>query len=152
MYNKYLNEEKYQENKNKVKKVSKILLILGIIILLLGIVFLAMGFLGFSNIFDIGQKSAEVGNIDDSQISKGMFESFGLISLGMITTSIGVSLLMGSGIAMFVAHSRDINAFNAQSSIPVAKEVVNEMAPSVGTVAKEVTKGIKEGLDDENKS
>lgn len=35
--------------------------------------------------------------------------------------------------------------------MPVAKEGLEKMAPSMGTAAKEITKGIKEGLEDEEK-
>ena len=137
--NQYLNEEKYMKNKNKIKKVGKILLIIGIVILILGIVLQVIGFIGFGSEFN---QDISANNVDNT------FGTFGLISGGMFSVFIGVSLMMAGGISMIIAHSREINEFSAQSTIPVAKEAVNEMAPSAGTVAKEVTKGIKEGLDD----
>ncbi len=33
--------------------------------------------------------------------------------------------------------------------MPIAKEVIEKIAPSVGVAAKEIAKGIKEGLKDE---
>lgn len=45
------------------------------------------------------------------------------------------------------ANGREISAFYAQQQIPIAKEGIEKMAPSVGNVAKEITKGIKEGLN-----
>ena len=43
----YLNEEKYQQTKGKVKNVGKILLIFGIIALVLGIILIILGLLVF---------------------------------------------------------------------------------------------------------
>lgn len=51
-----------------------------------------------------------------------------------------------------IAKMRHIAAFTAQQTMPVAKEATEKMAPTVGVVAKEITKGVKEGLkEDENK-
>lgn len=51
------------------------------------------------------------------------------------------------------AHLRQISAYMAQQQMPIAKESIEKIAPSVGVAAKEITKGIKEGLeDDENES
>ena len=147
--NKYLNEEKYQKNKNKLKKVAKILFIVGGIVLVLGLISFIFGILGFSNTFDIGVSSP---NVEDSQIAKGVFGSFGLIGISMFLFFIGTSLLMFGGVLMFIAHGREINTFTTQSTIPVAKEGIDEMAPTIGNVSKEITKGIKEGLNEEDKS
>jgi len=50
-------------------------------------------------------------------------------------------------VAIFTtANGREINAFYAQQQIPVAQEGIEKMAPSVGNAAKEIAKGIKEGL------
>lgn len=63
-----------------------------------------------------------------------------------------------------LTHRREITAFTAQQAMPVAKEVMEDMAPTVGKagktiakemapvygdMAKEIAKGIKEGLKDE---
>jgi len=53
------------------------------------------------------------------------------------------------GMIIMMAKRREIIAFHAQQVVPVGKEVMDEMAPSVGNVAKEISKGIKEGLKDE---
>lgn len=50
------------------------------------------------------------------------------------------------------SHMREISAFTAQQQMPVAKEGIEKMAPSVGVAAKEIAKGVKEGLkEDEDK-
>lgn len=61
------------------------------------------------------------------------------------------------GIFVFVlafAKGRHILAFTTQQTMPVAKESIDEMAPTIGNaageIAKGVTKGIKNGLEDEN--
>ena len=52
----------------------------------------------------------------------------------------------------FLAFRREISAFSMQQSIPVVKEGMEKMSPTAGVVAKEIAKGVKEGLkDDENK-
>ena len=52
------------------------------------------------------------------------------------------------------AKRRHILAFTTQQTMPVAKESIDEMAPTIGNaageIAKGVTKGIKNGLEDEN--
>ena len=67
----------------------------------------------------------------------------------------GAVLLMGGMIALslfMMTKQREISAYVAQSHMPVAKESVEEMAPSAGVAAKEIAKGIKEGLkEDEEK-
>ena len=35
--------------------------------------------------------------------------------------------------------------------MPIAKEGIDEMAPTIGNAAKEIAKGIKKGLKDEEK-
>lgn len=73
---------------------------------------------------------------------------------------------MISFMLFFTAKRRNIMAFSAQQAIPIAKEGIEEIAPSIGKaganiakemapvygdIAKEISKGIKEGLKDEEK-
>lgn len=44
---------------------------------------------------------------------------------------------------------REIAAFTTQQMMPVAKEGIEEIAPSIGKAAKHITKGIKDGLKDD---
>lgn len=54
------------------------------------------------------------------------------------------SCMISGSIYMF-AKRREITAFTAQQVMPVAKEGIDEMAPTIGNVAKEISKGIKDG-------
>lgn len=44
---------------------------------------------------------------------------------------------------------REIAAFTTQQIMPVAKEGIEDIAPSIGKAAKHITKGIKDGLKDD---
>ena len=73
---------------------------------------------------------------------------------------------MFSGITYLSTKQREILAYHAQQVMPVAKEgmekvaptlgkvgasIAKEMAPVYGDIAKEISKGIKDGLKDEDK-
>lgn len=83
----------------------------------------------------------------------GLVMSFGFNKLNFgVFSVIGLAIFGFGSMAKMLGNGREINAFLAQQQMPVAKETVEKMAPSAGTVAKEVTKGIKEGLqEDTNK-
>ena len=138
MEQEYLSEEKYKEDVKKLKKVGKFLLIIGAIIFVIGLVFFVLGFLGVSNV---------IGIRDVDQAAKSIFGKFGFFIIGGIFDSVGSTAMIIGGIVMFIAHRREIVAFTTQQVMPVAKEGIEKMAPTVGVVAKEITKGIKEGLD-----
>ena len=85
------------------------------------------------------------------------------ISLTVLDTSlihvcsVGSSTVGVAAVSVFVlafAKGRHILAFTTQQTMPVAKESIDEMAPTIGNaageIAKGVTKGIKNGLEDEN--
>lgn len=56
--------------------------------------------------------------------------------------------LILTGVILFVAFRRNVLAFKTQQVMPVAKEGIEKMSPTLGTVAKDITKGVKEGLED----
>ena len=56
--------------------------------------------------------------------------------------------LIISGSIFSIAKRRKILAFTAQQVMPVAKEGIDEMAPTIGDAAEKITRGIKKGLDD----
>lgn len=60
-------------------------------------------------------------------------------------TFICIATCIISGFIFLVSKQRNILAFQAQQLIPIAKEGVDEMAPAMGNLAREVTKGRKEG-------
>lgn len=49
------------------------------------------------------------------------------------------------------AKGREINAFYAQQQIPVVKEGIEEMTPTVGNAIGKISKEIKKGLDEDEK-
>lgn len=78
--------------------------------------------------------------------------SFVSMYIGMILGPIGV-FATGIGFALFTAgKNREINAYFAQQQMPVVKEGIEKVAPSVGVAAKEISKGVKEGLKDEDRT
>ena len=122
----YLNEEKYQKVNKKVNKTGTILLVIGGLMVVSAIVIFIV-FIGVLN----KPMSAAIG---------GPLLVFGLALVGF------------GGQAKFLGHAREINAYMTQQQMPVAKEGIEKMAPSVGVAAKEIAKGVKEGLkEDEDK-
>lgn len=85
------------------------------------------------------------------------FDSFYSIPFYMIGGFIIVATCLISGLIFIFGKRREIMAFTTQQVMPVAKEGIDEMTPTIGnaagSIAKGITKGIKEGLKDseENK-
>lgn len=52
---------------------------------------------------------------------------------------------------MFIlsAKRREITAFQVQQVMPVAQEGIEKMSPTMGNAAKEIAKGVKEGMKDD---
>ena len=69
-----------------------------------------------------------------------MFGAFIIISSGMISLFIYI-----------FAKRREIMVFSTQQVMPVAQEGIDKMAPTVGNAAKELAKGIKEGINEADK-
>lgn len=80
--------------------------------------------------------------------STGDFASSVFIGIGGFICF--VSCMIAFSIFSF-AKRRHILAFTAQQVMPVAKESMDEMAPTVGNFAGEIAKGIKKGLKDDEK-
>ena len=146
--NKYLNEEQYQQNEKKFKRTGKIVLIVGICMLILGFVFLVLGFAGFGK---TGISAASETGLNSEQTAKGVLGGFGLFALGGFLDTFGLFVTGIGGMIMFMAHRREITAFTTQQVMPVAKEGIDEIAPTIGNVAGEIAKGIKKGLNEANK-
>lgn len=65
---------------------------------------------------------------------------------------IGIALtVLSIGDLLRHIFARDVISYYAQQQMPIEKEKIKEIVPSVGVVAKEITKGVKEGLEDESK-
>lgn len=173
---KLLSEEKYQRNNAKVKKVGKMLLIIGVITLVISIALIIIGFVSTgnsaSNAFDkVGSNAINNFNsmdqntvINETQntfnstkdTAKGMFGSVGLFALGGFLNFIGFALTIAGGVVMFIAHRREITAYTTQQVMPVAQEGIEKITPTVanaaGSIAQSISKGIQEGKNEvENK-
>lgn len=138
---KYLNEDSYQKSNQKVKKIGKTLLIIGIITLVIGFVISALGFMNFGSTFtDV---------MGPEQMAKGAFGRMGILVLGGIINSVGFLLTISGGIVLLVAHRREITAYGVQQVMPVAKEGIEEVTPTVanaaGSIAESISKGIENG-------
>ena len=94
------------------------------------------------------------------------FNSFGSIPYYMIGAFIIIASCMFAGAIFVFAKRREILAFQAQQVMPVAQEgiekiaptlgkagasIAKEMTPVYGEAAKEIAKGIKEGLNEADK-
>ena len=119
----YLNEVQYQKANKKVKKTGMIVLTIGLVMLISGIVSVIIG-------------SAN--------------KTTGLIALGapFIVLGIGITI-WGCMIRFLIGNQRQISAYMAQQQMPIAKEGIEKIAPSAGVAAKEIAKGVKEGLKDD---
>ncbi len=125
MNNEYLTEENFQKMNNKVKWGGRIAIIIGLSMIIIGLFVI---------------KVPEMGEKDWFQSeSTRMF----LIFPGIFIT------LVGCMVRFIVANQRAILAYQAQQMRPVVQEGAEKMAPTAGKVAKEITKGIKEGLKEE---
>lgn len=88
----------------------------------------------------------EINDITDFNKEFDSFESMPFYMIGGFV--IIVSCMIAGSIYMFTKR-RELLAFTAQQVMPVAKESIDEMAPTIGNVAKEISKGIKEGMKDD---
>ena len=140
--NEYLNEDKFKKNNKKVKKVGVIVLTIGLIMLIGGIVTVI-----------------KLGVIDNKPTNAGIGAPFIIIGLGVSIWGLQIRFLLG--------NQREISAYMVQQQIPIAQEgmekmapsigkagatIAKEMAPAYGDIAKEISKGIKEGAKESDDS
>lgn len=124
--NEYLNEEKY-------KKVKKVLITIGCISLVIGIGLFIGSF--FVKVPAMGQE--------------GWFEASKLQStLRFVAFPFGLMIPL---MTFSIAFRREMTAFSAQQFMPVAQEGIDKMSPTIGNAAGEIAKGIKKGLNDDQK-
>ena len=150
--NKYLNEEKYQATAKKLKSIGKTVLIIGIVILVIGVLCTIIGFIKFSM---GGLDSVTNTNAFEMPDFSGVGFGFILFFIGMIADGIGSTMSMIGGVMLFIGYKREIHAFTTQQAMPVVKETVNDITPTVassaGSIAKEVSKGLAEGKEEAKK-
>lgn len=122
----YLSEERYQKVNKVFKTFYLILAIIGVGMIVGGIILLV--------------KNNSVDYVNMEKI------------IAFILLIVGIALtILSLGDLFRHAFTRDITAYYAQQQMPLAQEGIEKMAPSVGVAAKEIAKGIKEGIKDEEK-
>lgn len=114
----------------------------------------------------VEKKDTEIAGLDHefSEFNKE-FDSFDSIPFYMFGAFIIIASCMISGSIYMFSKRREIMAFQAQQTIPLVQEVAEKTAPSIGKfgatiakakapvygeIAKEISKGIKDGLKDED--
>lgn len=74
--------------------------------------------------------------------------SFGFYAIGIIVIFAGCAFAL---VVYVMSKGREIAAFGVQQTMPIAKEGIDEMAPTIGNAVGEIAKGIKKGLNDADK-
>lgn len=82
-------------------------------------------------------------------VTKNSISDFSTSGQIMVGVFICIATCMISFSIYMVAKGRSVLAFKAQQIMPVAKESIEEMAPTVGNAAGEIVKGIKKGLNND---
>lgn len=141
---KFVNEQNYKNGQKFIKKIRLALIIVGLVLIAGGATLLVFGI----------QKQNSVGMGDPGWFdtsSSGMGLCFG----GGVMLMLGLACFLYALIATIYAHKREIMAYEASATLPVAGEVVGKAAPvvgkAVGDVVKEVRKGWKEGGESSSK-
>ncbi len=138
MYNnEYLTEEEYNKTNKKIKFA-------GVIILLVGLTLIGFGIYMFiaANSMSIPKMGEPNWFEMSSAQSRKQFTGNALCMVGFFVTVIGCMVRFG------ISNQRKIIAYQVQQMRPIAQESIEKMAPSAKVAAKEITKGIKEGLKD----
>jgi len=152
--NKYLNEERYQKTKKKLQTVALIILVVGI---------LCGGLLLFKGInTEKIDKTALRAEQNQEFMQNGFSEKYYELQEELrkddskyVFIGLGIFVLITSGFTSLAIYlttkRREIAAFGAQQMMPIAQEGIDTMAPTVGNAAKEIVKGVKKGLKEEEK-
>lgn len=138
--NEYLTEERYNKANKKIKLAGVIILLVGLAIIGFGVYMLIV-----ANSMSI-PKMGEPNWFDASSAqSSKQFAGGALCIVGFFVTVVGCI------VRFVIPNQRNIAAYQAQQMRPVAQEGIEKIAPSAGVAAKEIAKGVKEGLKDEKK-
>ena len=148
----FLTEENYRKSNKKVKTIGNIITSIGAVLLIGGIILVILGFLGFGNEIINGMEMGE-----EVMKPQNIFSSFGGFAIGGFMIVPGLFLTsVGLMVRFLIGNRREITAYTTQQVMPLAKEGIEKMAPTigdaVGTIGKGLTKGIKEGLNEANKA
>ena len=156
MNNMFLNEENYQKTKKKLSSIALVIFIIG---LLIG------GLLIFKGITNQREIETKYGNLKELSIREEHKKNSEISSNYKYYAFGGMIIFIGGVVSLVLyttSRGREITAFKLQQMMPLAKEGLEDIAPSIGKagatinkemassygeVAKEISKGIKEGLN-----
>ena len=129
-------KEKEYMNEDSYKKVKTVLIVIGCLSLVLAVALIILG---------VMMKVPDMGADNWFEMSSKRMLTFA----GAFVFGIMIPL-----ITFTIAFRREMFAFTLQQTMPLAQEGVEKMTPtaakSAGTIAKEVTKGIREGLKEDD--
>ena len=149
----YLNEERYQKTKKLIGFIALIVFLAGLAI---GGGLIGLGFSN-KNSIDVNavkaQKNTEFHKNGFSEkyyeLDEQLDKAESAIPLFMVGGFILIASCMISGSIFMSTKQRELLAYQMQQMRPIAQEGIEKMAPSTGVAAKEIAKGIKEGLKDD---
>ena len=106
--------------------------------------------------YELEKKEAELVELESElqKIESGYYdamvrmEKYKYIPLTLLGGFVVIVSLMIFGVATLLAKRREIVAFTTQQVMPIAKEGAETMASTASAFAKEVAKGVKEGIDE----
>ncbi len=136
----YLNEEQYKQNNKKVKTAGLIVMLIGLCLICTAIFVI------------ISASQMEVLKMGSPNWFEANSAQMNRQSLGICILLPGIFVtIVGCIIRFVVGNQRQIMAYQVQQGMPIAQESMEKMAPSMGNATKEIAKGIKEGLKDDEK-
>lgn len=134
----YLNETSYQKNNKKVKLAGIIVIVIGICLLCAGI------------ITAVSAARLEVPELGEPGWYESESNKNNTTFLGLFMVMIGIFLTaMGCKIRFGIGNRRQIMAYRTQEVMPITREGVEKMTPTMRTAAREIARGVKEGFSDQ---
>lgn len=137
MGKKYVSDESYKKGQRLLKKIRIILLIVASILIVGGITLIVLG-------------KTKRGSISagDYEWVENYGNANAMIFAGIVMTIFSLVCFVYCIYVTVIMHKREIIAFNASATVPVAKEVISEVAPVVGDAIGEIVKGTRKGIND----
>lgn len=131
---KYVNESNHKKGKKFFIKAGIIADVIGVVLIIVGIILIVKG------------TSVTKVDMGDSGWADSKMASMGFFMGGSMLSFLGLASIMFS-IGMYVsAHRREIMAYSASTVLPVVKEGVEYIAPTVGNVVEEIASGVSDGI------
>ncbi len=134
---KHLNEEAYQKTNKKIKIAGIILLAIGLILAITSI-FVMTSKTSTTNLNEINTTINATTMSIPNQTQP--FKDTETRALGGIMLVFGFALMGFGGCLLFLSHRREILAYSAQQAMPVAKEAIEELTPTIKKAAKDASK------------